>query len=75
MFRAGCSPFIPAKLALQNFPALLQLCHDVPQEVLDKGLNKYGTAEEKNKFEQWLVCYNKMASKPDGNGRTISTTP
>lgn len=31
------------------------LCNALPQEVLDLGLNKYGSAEEKAKFQDWLT--------------------
>ena len=69
LYRAGISPFTSAKRLFENTPPfttseilstnhkgliLLYLCKAIPQEVLDKGLNKYGNPNEVKLFEEWL---------------------
>eukprot|EP01089_Gocevia_fonbrunei_P013208 TRINITY_DN3322_c0_g1_i1.p1 TRINITY_DN3322_c0_g1~~TRINITY_DN3322_c0_g1_i1.p1 ORF type:complete len:424 (-),score=85.21 TRINITY_DN3322_c0_g1_i1:67-1167(-) len=49
---------------------ILALCNKIPQEVLDLGLNKYGTITESRKFNKWLQCYGKQCSIKQG-GRTV----
>jgi hypothetical protein len=34
---------------------ILALCHALPKEVLDGGMNKYGDPSEKQKFQAWLT--------------------
>jgi endonuclease VIII-like 1 len=73
--------FRPTKVALEGGQEinvdkgqlLLALCRAVPQEVLDNGLNKYGTQEEQDKFHKWLRCYGKEGAKSEKGkqGRTI----
>ncbi|ELR16862.1 endonuclease VIII protein, putative [Acanthamoeba castellanii str. Neff] len=76
--RAGISPHLPATQLFtspeyqQKSEVVLALCHAIPQEVLDdRGLNKYGSPAEKQKFQAWLTCYGKATSEKDKGGRTI----
>eukprot|EP01126_Amoeba_proteus_P010128 TRINITY_DN1392_c0_g2_i7.p1 TRINITY_DN1392_c0_g2~~TRINITY_DN1392_c0_g2_i7.p1 ORF type:complete len:733 (-),score=135.97 TRINITY_DN1392_c0_g2_i7:397-2595(-) len=42
---------------------VLYLCKAVPEEVLEKGLNKYGNAKELEAFTEWLRIYGKGEAK------------
>ncbi|KAH3743406.1 uracil-DNA glycosylase [Pelomyxa schiedti] len=61
LHRANVNPFDIASTVLKSSkgPLLLQLCQDIPNEVLQKGLNKYGNDQELAKFNDWLRVYGK----------------
>lgn len=54
---------------------LLQLCKEVPEEVIKLEINKY--ADDNSKFVNWCLCYGKsgMLSKKDKNNRVIWYNP
>lgn len=82
LFRARVSPFVKARRALQRDVAaaksgksdakdplsIVQLVRDVQREVVEHGFQYHANPEG---FEQWLRCYGKKSSRPDGKGRTI----
>eukprot|EP01125_Pyxidicula_operculata_P014359 TRINITY_DN4779_c0_g1_i1.p1 TRINITY_DN4779_c0_g1~~TRINITY_DN4779_c0_g1_i1.p1 ORF type:complete len:666 (+),score=93.69 TRINITY_DN4779_c0_g1_i1:21-2018(+) len=42
---------------------VLYMCYAIPQEVIEKGINKYGNKEEVKQFESWLQVYGKEEFK------------
>ena len=58
LYRARVNPLTNAReLVLSNSEAvnrMLSLCRTVPLEVFTLKLNKYGSKEEKAKFNDWL---------------------
>jgi uracil-DNA glycosylase len=75
---AHVDPFMKASEVFADRARLqmvLQLCHRIPQEVLENGLNKYGSPEEVKKFNNWLQCYGKKKSFKDKKGRTMWYDP
>eukprot|EP01130_Rhizamoeba_saxonica_P015493 TRINITY_DN6966_c0_g1_i3.p1 TRINITY_DN6966_c0_g1~~TRINITY_DN6966_c0_g1_i3.p1 ORF type:complete len:492 (-),score=95.25 TRINITY_DN6966_c0_g1_i3:47-1522(-) len=77
LHRAGISPFEDAYSIFENTTLeqvknsdysdpgarIILLCQDIPNEVLNLNLNKYGTPEEIEKFESWLQVYGKGSYK------------
>ncbi|KAL6063934.1 Formamidopyrimidine-DNA glycosylase N-terminal domain [Balamuthia mandrillaris] len=74
MFNGGSGTFQYQGMSYDKGDLLLALCHIVPKEVLDKGLNKYGNAQEKDAFDDWLKCYGKSQCQKE-KGRTVWFVP
>ncbi|XP_062600952.1 endonuclease 8-like 1 [Saccostrea cucullata] len=89
LYRAGIPPFVSARSVLEPLsgegsenllktetPDILQLCHILPQEVINLGGTGYdpeGRDPDYSKFSEWLQCYYKegMENMADHNKRTI----
>ena len=88
LYRAGIPPFISARDAVERNvnsskssgqpPDFLQLCHNVPLEVVKLNATRYmnegqGEGEGELTFSKWLQCYTvpMMRNLVDHNGRTI----
>jgi len=76
LHRAGLSPFIVARKLFTDAD-LQQRFFDTTfrtiGEVVERGLNKYGTPEERKQFSDWLQCYENPGAqrKRDDGGRTL----
>lgn len=83
LFRAGVRPFDRARDVLDpddkketSGPDLLELCRQVPLEVINLGCVKNYEPDTENTYDDfagWLRCYNVegMKNLQDSNGRTI----
>lgn len=91
LFRAGIPPFVSARSVLEPLtngvtksgvkvkkesPDVLELCHTVPQEVVNLkggGYDPWGRDKNFAIFIGWLQCYNKpeMKNMGDHNKRTV----
>lgn len=91
LFRAGIPPFVSARSVLEPLtngvtksgvkvkkesPDVLELCHTVPQEVVNLkggGYDPWGRDKNFAIFIGWLQCYNKpeMKNMGDNNKRTV----
>ena len=54
---------------------VLTLCAEVPREVNELNLNKYGNALEKKKFNEWIKCYGKSNVIVDSQKRKFFYDP
>lgn len=84
LYRAEVPPFTCARTVLeqvkegtQKSPDFLQLCHDVPKEVINLGTGKNydltSNIEDHEDFNKWLQCYNNpdLDSMADHNKRMV----
>lgn len=86
MFRAAVSPFTKARQIFAKTPKnfdfskigpdsdkgaiILYLCKQIPLEVITQDMNKYGTPEQKSRFQAWLRIYDK-GTQVRKNGRAV----
>ncbi|KNC55394.1 uracil-DNA glycosylase [Thecamonas trahens ATCC 50062] len=80
MYRLQLDPHIPLVDALSGTGALAVLGRElraIVAEVLDSipPLDKYGSDEDKARFEAWLQIYNKGEFYKDGKGRKVWWAP